>query len=544
MMLWLRHVRALQAIGISLVTAGIIRLLISMYIEQDGTPTDIAPLWLVIVLVIPLTLVFTRETQWDCVAVRPVARRRLALLIMTVAVAAAASFLLFPGRVTDYGALAMLRNSIAMLGVGLLSLMVLPRWAVWVSPAVVGILSMTFLPPYILSPTDTLWAALRTSGTLTTAQGRPDLSWWLCLGVFAVGAVTYMLGVRKVSVPEFGRRSAQRRLSARSSNPRRGVVRAMLLPFLVVVSVVVAAWSLVAQLGSWGGSVRLLALDNFPFFFEFMVPVVFCCAVVAGQYRWRSSVAVWEHLSGRPDRALAWSAIRPLLIWLAGGVVAVMVLMMVVAVCGALVDGVDVSVILDQLGSTVARALVVIVGVTVAAITGCLLGRRFRGIWLAPVGLIVTAVLGITVMTNLFDDDQEDTVVAVNDDFVCRGTVPEVCADPEHTGYLDAAVATTAGLYEDSAFKAELPARVVIVDNGFWSRSPDGPVVGLSSQRNVTAPDALDEAETRGSLQMSIADSCGQGRHPFSGTDRLFDSDPDNPGELEETLRQVQECFA
>lgn len=147
MMLWLRHVRLLPVVSGAVVAAAVVRLLVFSLIETDGARSTMTPLWVSMALILPLTLMFTTEDSWERVSVRPVIWRRAILITAAMAVSSVVAFTGFPNNAADYGSLATLRNSVALLGVGLLFLMVVPPWAVWVAPAVLGFLSMSFAAP-------------------------------------------------------------------------------------------------------------------------------------------------------------------------------------------------------------------------------------------------------------------------------------------------------------------------------------------------------------------------------------------------------------
>lgn len=561
MMLWLRHIRALPALGGAVVAAVIIRLLIASSLE-DGPDVhhEMAALWVAAAFVLPVMMLFTTEDAWDRTAVRSVGRRRVVLLTGTVIIAAVVAVLCFPDNTDEYGSLATFRNVLALIGVGLLGLTVLPRWAGWVPPAVLAIFYSGFSAPWAPTPMETVWAALRMRGTLIDPySGAVDLSWWTCLVVFALGSASWLWRWRVPALT--AGTGAVRSRAGRPVDFRRGRRRAMVLPVVVGAPVVVIVWTLGVQLKYWGGSVHLLVTENFPVLFGFCMPVALAGGVVAGQYRWRSGVTVWESLSGRGVRAVTWAALRPVLGWLAAGTVVVTVLFLALAGGGALADGVDASVVVADLGAVLGLILLVDATVIVGGVVGVLAGLRWRGIWIAPVGLIVAVVAGATLAYQLPAEDRDSTVAV--DDMECRDAGPDlsVCAEPRNTGYLDAAVTTVGQLYASSPFRADLPQRVYLVDNAYAEQADGGPVVGLSGQRGITAPDRLDAEDARQFIEQTIANSCvPEGveglevlDYWMDGTELLFE-DPatfpewaesgSTPERTRDMLARAQECFA
>lgn len=559
MMLWLRHVRLLPVVFGAVAAAAVVRLLVFSLIETDGARSTMTPLWVSMALVLPLILLFTTEDAWDRIAVRPVVHRRYTLVLLAVTVSAVLSFVFFPRNFPDFGSLATLRNILGLLGIGLLSLTVVPRWAGWIAPAVTGLLFMSFAVPWEPSSSETAWGALRMAGALVTPQGEPDLSWWVCLGFFVVGAVSYLRGWRipdiAVALGQPGRWS---RPPEGSGDFRRGLRRAMFLWGVVVGPLVIIVWALGVQLKYWGGSPYLLIELHVPVLLAVAMPVAFAGGVVAGQYRWRSSVVVWEELSGRPGRSVIWSSLRPLFARLTVGVVGALLLFVVVACGGALADGVDSGVVWRELRSSTWLIGVTAGAVIIAATIGYMAGNRIRGIWLPPVGFVGAAILGIVMLANLGVDEErtEITVTADSDDVVCEGQGPAVCAEKFNAGYIPAALSTVEKLYASSPFSDDLPQRVYVVDNGWYGEAVDGPVVGLSTERGITAPDSIGETNAKGFIVNSISEACVPAgtdplkRTPYllQGMDGIFDPNAgtvgDDAAKLRETLRTAEECFA
>lgn len=506
MILWLRHVRALPALGGAVVAAVVVRLLVSTFLEGDGSYVLQAPVWTAMVFVMPVMMLFTTEDDWDRIAVRSAAVRRAVLLGVTVVVAAVISLACFPGNLTDLGALAMLRNILALLGFGLLTLTVVPRWAGWVLPFLVGMVASMFMDPWPLTTSTTVLYALAMPGGLTLWDDSPDLSWWTCLVVFALGATSWLCRWRAPALT--AGTGVVRSRAGRPVDFRRGQRRSMALPVVIGVPVVVIVWTIGVQLNYWGGSVRLLVDENFPMLLMFCMPLALAGGVVAGQYRWRSGVTVWESLSRRGVWAVTWLALRPVLVWLAVGTVVVTMLFLAVAGGGALADGVDASVVFSDLVAGLGMVLFVVSVVVIGGVVGVLAGLWWRGIWIAPVGLIIAVVAGMTLSFQLPARNWDSTVAV--DDMECRDAGPDlsVCAEPRNVGYLDAAVTTVGQLYASSPFRDDLPQRVYLVDNGWSEEVAEGPSFGVSGQRGITAPDRLDAEETKRSMESYFAGAC------------------------------------
>lgn len=551
MMLWIRHVRLLPALVSALGAAALVRFLTFWFFETDQGRTTLAPLWASMALVLPLTMVFTTENPWDRVAVRPVVRRRAALIAVAAALSVVVAFVGFPDNAVNHGSLATLRNCLGLLGVGLLFLTVVPPWAVWVVPAVLGFLSMPFQAPWAPSVTETVWSSLRMPGTLTTEAGGRDISWWVCLAVFVVGSVSYLLRWRLPTVVT-GQEQVKQRAEGGAAY-RRGMRRAMLLPLMVAVPVVAVLWTLGAQLPYWGGSPHLLLVENVPYLLAFTLSITFTGGVIAGQYRWRSSVAVWEQLSGRPTAAKIWQALGPMLGWLAVGIAGAALVGLAVAAGGALVDGVSVTVVLRDILESIALPVVIVVAVILSGGIGVIIGTKVRGIWLPPVGLVAVTVAGFTLITVMSPTSERAYYADLSDDnVVCTGEGPEVCAVDYDAGYLHAAAATVDELYASSVFADDLLRRVYVVDKIWAGGDRPGPLIALSRERGITAPESLDPQVVFGSVESSITQACvpagtGSGEvgpYLLPGIDQIYSPEPDNVELVRSSLRQAADCFA
>ncbi|MDK8510762.1 hypothetical protein QP948_04995 [Corynebacterium bovis] len=439
MILWLRHVRAPQAVASAFLATLVVALLVAALPMEEGTTLPIRSLWLAMTLSVPVLFLFTVEDDWDRLSVRPVRRRRAALVAVAALSAGVASAVFYPGNMWDSGAAAMLRNCLGLIGAGLLSLAFLPRWMIWVTPTVLGIASMAFSVPAEPGTAMTLWGALRMPGPVHTTGGALDLSWPLCLAVFVAGAAVYVAGVvvpgrltvarvggRRGPLP--GTRPSSRR-GTRPSSRRRlsaGVRRAMFLPVVAAAVAVALWWTPVVSVGYWGGSLRLLLASYVPLTTLFAAPVACACGVVAGQYRWRSSVAVWETLSDRGRPAVLRSAVGTVCRAVSVTAVVAVAVLAVVCVAGERADGVPWAAVGSDLAGSIANAVASILLVTAGAAVGTVVGFHLRRIWVPPLALIVTFILVVPVFGMIRQQDIRPW--GGDATAVCDGVAPTVCA--------------------------------------------------------------------------------------------------------------------
>ncbi|MDN5997449.1 MAG: hypothetical protein L0I14_12510, partial [Acidipropionibacterium jensenii] len=285
--LWARHHHVVPCITVAVLAAAAVRGLVIL-IAADGGTVEVAPLWVATVAAVPLLFMFTTETDADRAAPRSLAARRWTLLGIAVLVSGLIS-------------LAAWRDAVALLGLGLLSLTVLPPAAIWVTPLVAALASITFSWP--LHPTLPLglWGALHAPADAFLDPGVPNLSIPLCLVIGVAGIVTFAHGLRW----------APRTFTSKAQQPRknavthrrsgtRGLRRASLTVPMACLVAVVSAWPWMTSLSWWGGSPRLLLGDEVPASVFIAVACAVLLGVVSGQYRWRSGVAVWQQLSTRP----------------------------------------------------------------------------------------------------------------------------------------------------------------------------------------------------------------------------------------------------
>lgn len=327
----------------------------------------------------------------------------------------------------------------------------------------------------------------------------------------------------------------------------------MLLAPVTAVPVVAVLWTLGSQLPYWGGSPHLLLVENVPFLLAFGLPTTFAGGIIAGQYRWRSSVSEWEQLSGRPTVDKVWQVLGPLLGWLVIGIAGSVSAMLTVAAGGAIVDGVGFEVVRRDILDNIWAPVLIVAVVILAGGLGGVVGMMMRGIWVPLAGLVTVTILGIflvntidTISERAFNPDLSD------DNVVCIGESPEVCAVAYDSGYLDPALTTVNEIYSESVFADNLPRRVYIVDSISADVDRPGPLLALSMERGIVAPESLDLQVARWSLESSIAQACvpegtesGALRsYLLPGIDQIHMAEPTDEELVRESLHKAVDCFA
>lgn len=186
--LWLRHHRVPAAVVASVVATAVMRVLIGL-ITADGSDIEVGPLWISAAASLPLVFIFIHETDADRTSPWSLLGRRAALGTIALGVTGVLALACFPTELTGLGFVATWRNCIALLGLGLLSMALMGRRAVWVLPTVVALLSMMFAWPWKPAFHHGIWGALRAPGDLAfEANGVVNLSIPVCL---ALGALAH-----------------------------------------------------------------------------------------------------------------------------------------------------------------------------------------------------------------------------------------------------------------------------------------------------------------------------------------------------------------
>lgn len=243
--LWARAYRLPQAIGTAVVLAYLIRLLLAALAGPSGG-TTIGPVWISLVVAIPLLRAVSAETPHHACMPRSLRLRRSALLAVIVLTMVVLSFALYPTNLTDFGSLATLRDCLALLGLGLLcGRFTGPRW-LWIPPMLVGLCSCLFSWPLYPTTAHTVWGVLRAPGVLRYPDATWDLSIPLAVVLAAGGICLYLLDSRyflhgsarsasSSSIPALARpRGAASDVRAGRRLIRRGWSRASCAPMAAV----------------------------------------------------------------------------------------------------------------------------------------------------------------------------------------------------------------------------------------------------------------------------------------------------------------------
>lgn len=478
---------------------------LTVLIASDGGVVDVAALWVGAVVALPLLFMFNVETDSDRAAPRSLAARRWALLIIAVAAAGIICLLVLPAGNAEWGFAAAWRDSVTLLGLGLLSMTVLPSAAIWVVPLVVAIASMLFSWPAYPGLSVSLWGALRAPNGLTLQPGVPNLSIPLCLGIAAAGIVTYASGVKWRPAALISDVTARHPAASkqRFRGFKSGLRRVSLeMPLSLIIAGIVV-WSLLTDLSSWGGSPRLLLAENVTAAVIFYVPCAVLLGVIVGQARWRSSTAVWQVLSERAS----WTLLGRACIGSAATAVAAVgtpVLILAVIASGDLGRYVGVTVVVREFLAGWVSVLVVLGEVTLGAALGAFLGWWTKAVWLPPLCLVVA--FAVMVPAPLPPSQDADQQWAARYGYATCATIghhgAKVCTTTPNTGYLPAAAATLTQVYDQSAHPQALPGIVLLTNAGTMGGNihPEGlehpPDIGTSSSRGLTPPDRLNTSDS------------------------------------------------
>lgn len=341
---------------------------------------------------------------------------------------------------------------------------------------------------------------------------------------------------------------ARRRLSA-------GVRRAMVLPVVAAAVAVALWWTPVVSVGYWGGSIRLLLASYVPLTTLFAAPVACACGVVAGQYRWRSSVAVWETLSDRGRPAVLRSAVGTVCRAVSVTAVVAVAVLAVVCVAGERADGVRWAAVGSDLAGSTANVVASILLVTAGAAVGTIVGFHLRRIWVPPLALIVTFILVVPVFGMIRQQDIRPW--GGDATAVCDGVAPTVCAQPRDRAYLPSVAAAVREVYARSGFRDELPDVVKVVDSASAGPRVDGaPAVGLAGLRGVRAPGGVSPSTIRDDLTDSLSGACRPRDISTATPDQIslpmasdaLDPYPEpgssvDPDVVRESLRKARECY-
>ncbi|AZZ43037.1 hypothetical protein C0Z11_12820 [Acidipropionibacterium jensenii] len=504
-MLWARHHRVGPSVAVAVIASAVVRGLV-LLITSDGSGIEVAPLWIATVCAVPLLFMFTTETDADRTAPRSLAARRWALLGIAVLTSGVIALAAFPTAIGEWGLIATWRDAVALLGLGLLSLAVLPPAAIWVAPLVAALASMMFSWPLHPGLSLGLWGALRAPADLLLDPGVPNLSIPLCLLIGAAGVVVLVNGLTWTPRPAAPHRRSvmphHRSVMPHRSSARGGIRRASLAVPTACLVAIVSAWPWVTSLSWWGGSPRLLLAGEIPASFFIAIPCAVLAGVVTGQYRWRSGVAVWQKLSGRPAWTLLGRACGAAALTTVIAVGTPALVMALMATWDLASHDVGASVVATEFLAGWPPTLVVLAEVAAAAVLGVCAGWWNGRIWLAPACLILA--LAAMIATPRPPTQDVDQLWADRYGYTTCATVTghdvTVCAPVPDKGYLPAAVTTVSQIYDQSAHPEALPRLIHLTTTGTMGGGmhPMGlehpPDLGAAPGRGLTPPTALGSA--------------------------------------------------
>lgn len=492
-LLWARHQELPRCALAAVIATGVMAVLVAA--AGLGGSIEVGPLWISNAMSLPLLFAFVNEHDLERIAPRSLLARRGVLVALTTALAGVLAILVFPG---DAQALAAWRNAAALMGLGLVSLTVVPRPAVWVLPVVAALGSMLVGWPVEPTLPDGVLGALRAPATLRfEATGEPNLSLLTCVIVWVVGVGSYLSGLT------FRRQGARRmprgsRAGFAGRRTRPGLGAAALTGPLMGVVALSVLWTQLASLPYWGGSPRLLLARDLQAAHFILMGAAAVAGLVTGQARWRAGVVQWEELSTRSRSELIGRAAgRAARIAAIGLLVPIAVLALVAT--GDLSRHVPAEVALREFAAGWPVACVVVLEGVVLAAVGAVIGWFSGRVWLAPLWLV--AVLAVVIATPRPPSQDVDArwEQAYGVESCARSAKVDlrVCAPAPDAGYVPAALRTVEGLYTSSPHPEALPRTVHLVTTGVISSTvgDDGadvhPSIGQSRTRGLTPPGVL-----------------------------------------------------
>ncbi|WP_027587556.1 hypothetical protein [Acidipropionibacterium thoenii] len=525
--LWLRHHHIPLITAIAVVSAFAVTAMVTLGVDTDGGTVEVATLWIAAVTALPLMFLFTFETEIDKVAPRSLTGRRVGLLLIVLLVALVVSLGSYPTHVGDFGSLAVFRDILGLVGLGLISLAVLPPVAMWVAPMAAALASQMFSWPLYPSATDSTWGALRAPGVLHMYGGAPDLSVPVCLALAMTGVVVLLADIR-IDVaghhPQHwpAPRSAETvrpqnsTVQRRTSLLTRGFTRATLAVPLAALIAVLTGWTLLSNISAWGGSPRLLLSKDLPSVVFIPVGVSMMTGVVCGQTRWRSALVIWERLSTRQPMAVASRTLTiAALIAVTGTGIPVLVLTAAAAL-DPLGHGIPARVMVHEVMAGSGRTLAAMMMVIAGALVGAAIGNLSRRIWLAPLCLVLS-MIALLPLPRLADNGIDNELSAEYGYTACMAVPHEqvtVCTTEPNRAYLPAAAHTIRTVYQQADPSTPLPRTIRLTNKMTQGLVPEQarattrPTVGLNLSRRLSTPAALDEHWVRESLAYSIAGWC------------------------------------
>lgn len=508
--LWNRHLRLLRNIIISIISSAVVRTLIYLILETSGSTVEVGPLWVSIVGSLPLIFIFSHETSDDICSPRSLALRRLIVISSCVITGLAVSAALFPGNITNFGTIAMFRNTLAFLGFGLISLFIFGTSWVWVVPLSAAAGSMLFSWPQYPTALHTTYGMLRSPGVLQYPDGTIDTSIPLALIIFIVSAIAYVGGfgtAQSASIRNFSFLKQHGGVGVPISNLiYRGWKRSTLSIPVCLISLVGFSFLIIEDFSSWAGSPRLLAesISDGSIIFG---GLSLTAGIVAGQSRWRTGVTVWEKLSARNKwnimvRPALYSSVSlslPLLV-----IIAVSLFFNIVFLYR---HNVTVEIVNNEVFSAILMVAGFFASVVVLSLVGVVAGVLKKGLWVPPLGLI----LGVTVMLILFSkiDDQD---IDYRADMTSCTSIPNLdsrlCSSPVNAPFLESAASTVGNLYQNAPAKGYLPRSIYLVDNAVTKSDSPMAKIGLYGKRELKISDPFPSDQIAFQLGETMSKSC------------------------------------
>ena len=539
-LLFLKHNRVIPCFAIA--AAGTLACKFLLITTAPDVVTEVAFLWCAALTTIPLLFIMTNEDDLDRTAPRSLAKRRTILWAMGSAAALALSWLCFPNG-GEWGFETMIRDCLALAGLGMASATFLSISAIWLLPLLATFVSSLFswpLHPRILHGTV---GFLRAPSGLTFSPGIPNLAWPVAIIIGVSGA---LWGI--VCTPH--RPAHMRRIRSQTVHNGRdlskGLHRVRLQHLCLLACATVEGISLFSALPWWGGSVRLLFEENIglpPFIHMVCAAAV---GVIVTQSRWRTGVVVWERISPRSQASLFWRAC-----WVATstcllGIGAAVGAATITAIIGMAHDGLPARLILLELARGIRAFLPLLASLIVTSVVGSALGWLWHGPWVTP-GAVILAFAVSLILPHTMQDVGAAHGIEYGYDSCRDGSHVRVCSTSPNSGYLVAATTSLDAIYRSSPHRDVLPRTVILTDNQFLgdNDAPETPTIvptiGAAGSRGVFALSSLSSSGVTDSLRYSIHGWCHGAQ--LSDIDQILGIEPESSSDtMEVTLRALARC--
>lgn len=521
-------------------------LVVNFLLTRDPNQvTDVAPLWCAAVTTIPLLFTMINEDDLDRTAPRSLALRRTILWAITSTTALFLSWLCFPDG-GEWGFQTMIRDCLALAGLGIASTTFFSTSAIWVLPLLATLVSSLFSWPLYPSIVHGTAGFLRAPSGLTFSPGVPNLAWPVAI-IVGVGGAGW--GIMHTPHRPAGTRRSRVTTVYNKRDLVRGLRRTRLQHLCLLGCAIAEAISLFSALRYWGGSVRALLVENVgwpPFLY------LLCAAAtgaIVAQSRWRTGVAVWEQISPRPQPSLFWRA------GMAGastcllGIGVSVGAAVITAVVGMAHDGLPVGLIFLEFVRGIPALLYLLVTLPLASVAGSLCGWLWRRPWVVPaVAIIAVALSYVPILRggHIVGIEQRNDYGYKS----CRdGMYVKVCTSTPNSAYLPAAVTTLDPVYQSSPHREVLPRTVILTErnldglDGFPETPTTVPAVGVAGSRSVFAPSSLSRSYVMDSLRYSIHDWCPEAQ--LGDIDSILGIYPDPDSEtMKASLQALSRCRA